>query len=221
MACEQDLIDLQKRLSKLCDVEERDDDVIVINGDNLHLPPMHFPHDVLGIVHIPTDTSFTYKANDSIACWALQHTIPETLEVLEVPYANNWSKASRVNASAVTSSDEDVEFRSGDGNLKQHRWDWTYSSDYNCTVSHPCMREDVIVRNGDMLSTLTGKIISPEVPNASPETSTGRFWISCDSGGIDMNMLRAKDDILFFDELLLYQVFVATSNFNSLKYIFL
>jgi hypothetical protein len=219
MACEQDLVDLQKRLSKLCDVEERDDDVIIINGDNLHLPPMHFPHDILAIAHLPTNTQFTYKAQDSIACWALQHTTPETLQVLEVPYAKNWSNASRVNATAVSASglnftSTEEGDASGDGSLKQHKWDWTYSSDYNCTVKYSCVEEEFIVRNGNMVSAVSGKCI-PTSTTTSEDTSPdishnipGKCWIPCSAGGIDMNMLRAKDDILFYDELLLYQVFV-------------
>lgn len=185
MACEQDLISLQCNLSRLCGVEERDDDVIVINGDNLHLPPMHFPQDTLTIQHNSSKIAMLYKASDSIACWAMQHKHPESLNVLEVPYARNWTSVSLGTESSAERS------------LKQHKWDWTYTSPYNCTLRIDTSQEEYIIQSGTLVSSITG---------ATPVTLPPRQWVACEPGGIDINMLQARDDILFFDELLLYQV---------------
>jgi hypothetical protein len=42
MADENELIHLQQKISQRCGVDLRDDDVIVIDGHNLHIPPMLF-----------------------------------------------------------------------------------------------------------------------------------------------------------------------------------
>jgi hypothetical protein len=42
MADENELIHLQQQISQRCGVDPREDDVIVIEGHNLHIPPMLF-----------------------------------------------------------------------------------------------------------------------------------------------------------------------------------
>lgn len=42
MADEDELIKLQLKISERCGVEVRNDDVISIDGHNLHIPPMIF-----------------------------------------------------------------------------------------------------------------------------------------------------------------------------------
>lgn len=42
MADEDELIKLQLKISERCGVEARNDDVISIDGHNLHIPPMIF-----------------------------------------------------------------------------------------------------------------------------------------------------------------------------------
>ena len=203
MACEQDLINLQKYISQMCGVVERDDDVIVINGDHLHLPPMHFPKDILSIEHQASETQISYNASDCIACWGLQHKHPESMTILEVPYAKKWSDAS---LSSSATSTESIE-RSG---FKQHKWDWTYSTQYNCSLHFgpDSSGENLIAHSGGVLvSPTTGAVVTSSVPESSADVhSRQRVWTPCEAGGIDIEMLRAKDDILFFDEFILYQV---------------
>lgn len=184
MADEQELINLQIKISERCGVEIRNDDVIVIDGHNLHIPPMIFLKDILTIKHQSSSTQFDFSAADAICSWAIKHTKPN-LEILEVPYAKHWT---------IEQTNE----------MKQHKWDWTYCSDYNCTVtSSPSSSElSSIILN-------EGKILGPSinsVPSTSNENESNNLvFIECLPGGIDLNLLRAQDDILFYDDFILYQ----------------
>jgi hypothetical protein len=122
----------------------------------------------------------------------MKHTKPN-LEILEVPYAKKWTEES--------------------SGMKQHRWDWTYCSDYNCTISHrhsSCgnteeenqqYEESVIVSEGRTEEKSVLFDVSPQssLPSEPVLQETA-------PGGIDLELLRAKDDILFFDDFILYQV---------------
>jgi hypothetical protein len=186
MADENELIKLQSKISARCGAEIRDDDIIVIDGHNLHIPPMLFLQDSLSIEHSPSGYRFDFSAADAICCWAMKHTNPHQLEILEVPYAKKW-----------------IEESSG---MKQHRWDWTYSSDYNCTISRQQLQdqerhESVIISEGraEEKSVLL---------DTSPQSSllSGPLLQETSPGGIDLELLKAQDDILFFDDFILYQV---------------
>lgn len=126
----------------------------------------------------------------------MKHTLPN-LEILEVPYAKNWTG-------------EQV------GEMKQHKWDWTYCSDYNCTITSPpppqqeqqeqqsssTTASSFIISGGKILGT---SITQPPIISTNEEESTS-ILSECTQGGIDLNLLRAQDDILFYDDFVLYQV---------------
>lgn len=151
-----------------------------------------------------SNIKFEFSATDALLCWALKHTDPDQLQILEVPYAKNWT------------DHHNSEMPQEASELKQHRWDWTYCSDYNCTVS--CLGESegidrIVMCSGD-------RLVGKEQHNlsASPQNTP---WTDCLPGGIDLDMLRAQEDILFYDELILYQVCgsVPTTHVSYLCYI--
>lgn len=196
MADEQELINLQVKISNQCHVDSRDDDVIVIDGHNLHIPPMIFLKDILSIKHELSSTQFDFNAADAICSWAIKHTKPD-LEILEVPYAKNWT---------VEQTNE----------MKQHKWDWTYCSDYNCTITSSITElSSVIVNEGKIIGSsisIPSSINSSNVINSQNTSSSDSTNFDCihlsetSPGGIDLNLLRAQDDILFYDDFILYQV---------------
>ena len=51
-----------------------DDDNININGYSMRLPPMLFLHDWIEIIHLPSKTTLSFRADDSLIPWAEQHT---------------------------------------------------------------------------------------------------------------------------------------------------
>lgn len=165
----------------MCKAERRDDDVININNNLLHIPPMFFPHDKLQFKYVTSDFSIDFNASDALSAWALKHCDESNASYEVVPCAGTW---------AATSSRHDMsdEFTS-------QKWDWTYSTGYNCTILES-----------------ESKYIMDSCRQIWPD-ATHTFshnWIHCeetdDTHKIDLNLLRAKDDIIFFDEILLYQV---------------
>ena len=51
-----------------------DDDNVNINGYSMRLPPMLFLQDWIEIIHLPSKTTLSFRADDSLIPWAEQHT---------------------------------------------------------------------------------------------------------------------------------------------------
>jgi hypothetical protein len=130
---------------------------------------------------------FDFSAADAICCWATKHTKPD-LEILEVPYAKDWS--------------------SDNSGMKQHKWDWTYSSDYNCTITQCSETQEAEAAAVNLIiaeGRIDGSSLSSAEPTVPPSTEPIILHES-DTSGINLDLLRAQDDILFFDDYILYQV---------------
>jgi hypothetical protein len=171
-----------KNISIFCNAEERDDDVININNNLLHLPPMMFPYDILELSHNSLH-KIQFNVSDALTCWAIKHKNPSTTYE-NVPFAQTNSLLPN--------------------GCSFQQWDWTYSSNYNCTMLFSGLKS-VIDSGGSLLHLSNSGVVDTgeQLPVVKGE------WIPCrdsNDGYIDMDMLKQKDDILFFDELVLYQV---------------
>lgn len=156
----------------------------------------------------------------------LQHSEEEItkhpLAEIKVPYASNWIKKTRTGLDAVAaeSATEVV--------TQELHSDWTYSSDYVCSLLTHSKSDGMDNRIGTVLrarelplpqisssatpSVLTGfRSIFPVPQEDQPATNNQvpGWRVTCVAeSGIDYAILRKQDEpILFYDELLLYQVF--------------
>jgi hypothetical protein len=217
---------LARKISDLCDSEPREDDKISVKGALLHLPPMVFANDILNIKHIPSGHSICFDSGDALSAWALNHTRDVSLlEVIKVPYSQQWmendllSLESKVNDSIDSKKEDsaDAEASINNGASKIWNWDWTFCSDY-------CFS---LMKNQENFDTLSSRDIltASRLTNASKTTdssSTANFYgvrmLACDEGekGIDKDLLRQREDILFYDELLMYQVCLQSSTMSIL-----
>mmetsp|Transcript_17031 Transcript_17031/g.32060 ORF Transcript_17031/g.32060 Transcript_17031/m.32060 type:complete len:439 (+) Transcript_17031:108-1424(+) len=228
IANEAEGLELSQTIARRADAVSRDDDVILMRShtgaeNHLHTPPMLFPHDSLVLAHNPaagregqdTQTRVEFNVLDALSCWAVQHRAPELAAFIpEVPYAHKWQPPTQdsTQASGVKSQDKTVhssEELPTDVAMQYQEWDWTYSTPYSCTTRlcepaaplHPTppARLSCITSGGVPLSHS-----DPCAVLSSPDRQ--RLWQPCQPGGINMEMLRKKDQpILFFDEVLLYQ----------------
>ena len=180
------------------------------------------------------------------------------LNIIQVPYAKSWNQRSKIpvdnnekkeknaeknsdekkiekyenekSAQVITATDDVITSGSPSSRISDRNiWDWTFTSDYCCTLgSHQSytdgnnnnsenneIMEKVIV-SGRVLS--DGKLpllhifqmkeeIKEELGGTQTETKGLKpIWKISEGSGIDYNLLRQQDiPILFFDEILLYQ----------------
>lgn len=165
---------------------QKGDDTIKINGYDLHIPPMIFANDLFRLSF--GTLSLKVDAGDALQCWVAQHT-PEAEErspirIVKVPYAVAWQKSLADN---LRMQGEDNIIR------KKKACDWTFSSDYCITA---CSGVSEAVLGGHSLAQMR-------------ERGHGSHWSIqvTDNCGIDFDLLRRQDvPILFFDEMILYQV---------------
>ena len=98
----------------------------------------------------------------------------------------------------------------------QNIWDWTFSSDYCCTVgingkANEGRSSDTVISAHALSSetTLLQRLqnVNLNTANVVPSSShVSRIWNKTDVSGINYDMLRMRDvPILFYDEVLLYQ----------------
>lgn len=231
IANEAEGLQLSQTIAKRVDAVSRDDDVILMRSPNgaenhLHTPPMLFPHDSLVLAHDPpagqegAQTRVEFNVLDALSCWAVQHRTPEHAAFIpEVPYAHKWQPM--VQDSAQTSSlpekshevpagaDSSSEELPTDVAMQFQEWDWTYSTPYSCTTRICDPAAPVHHTPPARLSCMTsgGVPLSHSAPSSALSLhDRQRLWQPCQPGGINMEMLRRKDQpILFFDEILLYQ----------------
>ena len=156
-------------------------------------------------------------AEDALTLWAAQHT-PENLakhplNVIQVPYAAIWSKlngpASALSTAALSEAKaispdrkKQQEDKAGAGSgspiqidRRSPIWDWTFSSDYCCTLGKRQKSRQHIVGFRELFS-----------PLRSEEDSLVASVQVAPTSGIEYDLLKANDvPILFYDEILLYQ----------------
>jgi TIP41-like family len=188
---------------------------------NLHIPPMIFGHDVMRIekVWVDDDTNsppenvfndgifqLSLNAEDALTLWAAQHTSENLkkhgLSVIQVPYAAIWAKMNGLDCVA-DSADAKPSQRgetSSSGALQIDRrsplWDWTFSSDYCCTLGKRSKTRQHIIGVKGLYSPLDSNSADPLLSSIQPSSTSG----------IDYHALRVNDvPILFYDEILLYQ----------------
>jgi len=200
-----------------------------VNGPNLRLPPMIFGHDIMRIeMDDEGGKSFDLSlvAEDALTLWAAQHTSENLskhpLSVIQVPYAAIWSKlngpasalshgeakeAPQSPASPDSKKQRDEDASSGGSPVHIDRrsplWDWTFSSDYCCTLGKRGAPRQHIVGMKELFSPATQGPVVGDDENLVALVQSVR---EAPTSGIEYELLRANDvPILFYDEILLYQ----------------
>ena len=191
------------------------------NAFNLRIPPMIFGHDVMKIEKtraeeekgelesVFTDGAFqlSLDAEDALTLWAEQHTTENLakhgLNVIQVPYAAIWAKMNGLENGSESADAKQSPGRLGGesaamGTLQIDRrsplWDWTFSSDYCCTLGKRSKARQHIIGVKNLFS---------PVDASDPLLSCIQ---QASFSGVDYDALRANDvPILFYDEILLYQ----------------
>lgn len=205
-------------------------DKLNVNSHTLHIPPMLFGNDVM-MMRIGQLGAVSINANDALLAWVAQHAAEETasraLEVIKVPQAKKWSnaavglpipKATGTSSSASDSAFSAAEATSGEKISSTNTCDWTFSSDYCCTLQSNASSELVAQVPG--ASPLPFVPDNKQVLRASrlPSTSSGvdnNTGCCCGGAwnvqrstttGIDYEMLKNRElPILFYDQFILYQ----------------
>lgn len=200
----------------------------------------------LSITELPKDIAeksggsifIAIDAADALSCWAAQHMavnqIRTPLHIVQVPCAKAWGEHVQVPSDdlekcpAKTTAEVQVALV----NNRRNIWDWTFTSDYCCTISSRLSAASAGGTAGSRSSALisashhsesdgASEIISSRSlshgsisptrnfqPTSSSNTSVEgcREWLKTDASGIDYNLLRQQNvPILFYDEIVLYQ----------------
>lgn len=137
------------------------EDHINVSDRILRLPCMIFGNDILSVeyhsddVVAPTVTKgegevlikggetliISIDAVDALSCWAAQHTLSSQstapLKILQVPCAKSWKESSMISPNdtekKLNTTIHDIEGSIPSKN--RNIWDWTFTSDYCCTVA--------------------------------------------------------------------------------------
>lgn len=213
---------------------DENDDSICINGVNLHIPPMLFGKDSLICEHVSSNITVKFDATDAITTWAIQHSTPSCIEeclgskaipsiqsgkrsIVQVPFANQWNQYHINNTTSINSSTTNATSNKNDNsnstssaiaNAQVYKWDWTFTPDYCCTINlkqiNPSIDAPHKIISAQQLSASTENIsATPSNVNENGEDKSG--FVRSNECGIDRNLLATREDILFYDECLLYQ----------------
>lgn len=188
---------------------------------HLRLPEMVFDSNILEVVNSPLNFRMLFSAKDALIPWAAGHdigvvgvrdrthkygSIAYPLEVISVPYAKAWKDNSQL-----------------EGVKLLREWDWTFCTDYCASISavdrsgNDLDIKDVYIIRVDDLETVDRYVLTPRLlseicdHDQSRDIETSRGFDSRirrpghGEIGIDFDMLRQREDILFYDEILLYQ----------------
>ena len=208
-------------------------DHVNISGYSLHLPPMLFLNDYMNIEHVSSNIAIHLCSSDSLTAWAAKHSDSATsrhpLEVAQVPYAHTWTKQSlpQVSETKDTPPDEQIGHSSSSlgnciNNSDKGKWDWTFSSDYCCTlrrrskgktensiITAMLLADELCHSTGEFITSL-GYDSEPTADNSESDSPEWQWrWQRATQSGLDMALLRRTDadaPILFYDEFTLYQV---------------
>lgn len=202
---------LTMKLANICGVES-DGDIIEYQGAKMHLPAMIFGSDSLMIKLMDSNFEISLTAVDALEGWVVQHipstsaedgieeyTVPK-LHIIQVPFSASWTRLSSL---GVTGEGHQL--------AQLSYWDWTYSSDYCCSISVMSHEENVVEMNErDRRSVTLARNLSlntnPKRLALDPTKNPRKYvWQRCGPGGIDYSLLQRRDDILLYDEMILYQ----------------
>lgn len=172
--------------------EDLSSDSLIASGRNLHLPPAVFKSWLR--IEYESGTVLEINARDALVAWASQHSEEElpNLTVLKVPSSKQWLQSKRLDS--INPEAENM----GSRTLLPNEWDWTYSSDYVCSIGP-------LAANTDALRQDSLRVIQLKDLRRDPSPDT--IWRAYEGPSkIDTEMLSRKEDILFFDDIILYQV---------------
>ncbi|OTB08374.1 hypothetical protein M426DRAFT_316995 [Hypoxylon sp. CI-4A] len=158
------------------------------------VPEMIFGDNVVAVRHGPTGWGIEFNAYD-----ALDGVDKTDKNMLQVAYAKSWS-ASREQTSAGI---KDV--------VKPY--DWSYSTTYKGTmISSPAVLSNLPPPPPpppSSSSSASASTIPPEVGNgngdASKDSTNPKFEFTPATKPIPLALLKRRDPILFFDEVMLYE----------------
>ena len=182
----------------------------------MRIPEMIFDRNFFNIVHIPNNISLNFNAFDSLTAWSSRQNIKPNIsnenytigkiesppKIISVPYANNWKENSITENIKVLPP-----------------WDWTFCTDYCGSISaidkldnnlniNPSYKICNIESDHVDRYIFTPKIIneiSQDENKSEKGLGTRIRTLSTNEKGIDFDLLRRKDEILFYDEMVLYQ----------------
>lgn len=178
--------------------ELRGDDRIMVNGSLLHLPGMIHANNHVHMYRLEEGgAKIALIAEDALKRWALRHNDSPRPEQLKVPFA--WKQS---DVAGVITPEEPSD--------TTHKWDWTFSdSDYCCSL----LRIDSLTADITARDVVGARLISQQTKGSVfacangdiPIGKTGRQWEARQSSGINMALLQERDDILFYDDVVLFQ----------------
>ena len=128
------------------------------------------------------------------------------MAVFKVPFSQRWT-----------------ETRAGEGNGETLSsvpyWDWTFCTDYCCSISvdtnlslgssefSGSARKNIVCGRKLSISTTREPGSGSPLSALGPRPNPAPHWMRCQSSGIEMHLLQQREDpILFFDDIMLYQV---------------
>lgn len=190
------------------------EDHINVSDRILRLPSMIFGNDILSVEFNSDDVVaaivtkgegevlikggetliISIDAVDALSCWAAQHTLSSQstapLKILQVPCAKSWKESSMISPNdterKLNTTIHDVEGSAPDKN--RNIWDWTFTSDYCCTVANSGIRSSV--EKGRAEASTTASVlndISGSESKPLPKIISGRNL----SGGLPYIVKRA------------------------------
>lgn len=250
MCTSDDLISLARKIESWlkCPSISADSDNVLIEHLNLRLPPMLFLADIFSVSHMESKFSLSLNAEDALLSWASKHTTEyaskRPLDIVVVPYANLWSQRSLGHVAdlssvvACTDMGTDSNSETCDRPLfpdvrisSSRKWDWTFTSEYCCTISTTCDTVGIDAPKLVVTAPILSEFLNPDRTSTCPSpgiavtgSNIGEDGVNlvtsepifewdihrAASSGLDNDMLRATDvPILFYDEVVLYQVRMA------------
>jgi hypothetical protein len=195
-------IELAQHVSRVLHVEEHSDDSITLGQTHLHLPAMVFSSNFLCVSHDTSTTNIHFNAQDALETWALQH-LQDGLEsrIVKVPYAQMWAQKTCSESSKISDTSthllsvSDSPDSSSSVIAPEQRWEWTFSSDYCCSLNKNHNKMILSARNlNNIIEDIDNKHENRYINIKKLEES-----------GINIELLQQKTDILFYNEITLYQ----------------
>lgn len=206
------------------------EDHVAISGHTLRLPAMVFGKDTFDFSYAAPSShspfSISLNALDALSCWAAQHSTENKehvpLRIVQVPYAESWvgrhqSVIMAETATAISAGGTNNTTRTDPStppvvaSCAVNIWDWTFSSDYCCTVGVVAAPGTDTPTDTDTVQTIaSARALSAErrlLSRGESAFSPSKIgWQKRDASGINYDLLRMRNvPILFYDELLLYQ----------------
>eukprot|EP00270_Netrium_digitus_P012633 TRINITY_DN4130_c0_g1_i1.p1 TRINITY_DN4130_c0_g1~~TRINITY_DN4130_c0_g1_i1.p1 ORF type:complete len:373 (+),score=100.00 TRINITY_DN4130_c0_g1_i1:54-1121(+) len=167
-----------------------------------HLPEMMFGSSHLSLLHIPTGILLEYGAWDALRCWK-----KENLPPVQIPAAAAWKRRSKPSESVVMDYDYTftTPYRGSTHLLLPDGTDWS-------AKSHPLQAPLIASAASASAVAPASAAVEEDIPVDAAELQ----WVECE-GGIDWNLLRQQEDILFFSEVVLFEDELADNGISILS----